>query len=184
MKICPRCGEETENFYENLCLKCYIEKLKEVKIKFRQCKYCKKFFVSNKIFENFDDAKNFYIEKYLKKKYQIIEKIPEEKFKFEIKDFLCEKCKEVISSKVEAILQLRGELKTLNKIMNIFKLEGRRVKNGFDIDFKSKDDLKKIFGFLKRNFKIEHNISRKLVGLKDGKRKYKDTVLVRIYGRK
>ncbi|MDD3083471.1 MAG: 60S ribosomal export protein NMD3 [Candidatus ainarchaeum sp.] len=50
-KFCPKCGKETEQFVENICLDCFLKKkeLFEVeKPKFFLCKYCLKLLFKNK----------------------------------------------------------------------------------------------------------------------------------------
>src|SRR3972149_5172955 len=47
-KFCPKCGRETEKFYDNLCKDCFLQKIKLIglpeKIVVKHCKICGKFF--------------------------------------------------------------------------------------------------------------------------------------------
>lgn len=183
--LCAKCGKETKEFYDNLCLDCYLKKLKPIKVEIRKCKICGKYFISNKVFSNMEELLNFYIRKFYSKKINIpLEKISREHFETCVNDFLCRKCNKRISRKVEAILQLRGNKDCVEEIISDFELFTKRVEYGYDVFFSSKEILKKIREEIKRKYTFEEKISRKLVGVKDGKRKYKDTILIRIYGKK
>jgi len=177
MAICPRCGRETEKFYDNLCLNCYLERMKPITINIKVCKKCGRYFISNKGFESLDDAINFYIKKFLRKKLEFIDYLPKEKINVNLKEFVCKECKEKYSRKIEAIIQIRGNKS--KEIMRRMNLEGKEKDSGFDIEFSSKEDAKQLVKNIKKKYKKSRvKISRKLVGLKNGKKVYKDTFAV------
>ncbi|MEM0333316.1 MAG: NMD3-related protein [Candidatus Aenigmatarchaeota archaeon] len=183
--ICARCGKETKDFYDNLCLDCFIEKMKNIEINLRVCKKCNRFFVSNRGFEEKERAIDYYLKKFVSKKISLeIDKIPIEKLDVFEKEFICNECKEKYSRKVEAILQVRGKENLVEEIFRKYLIFGRKVVGGYDIDFSSKEELKKIVKEIKKKYLFEVKISRKLIGIKGGKRKYKDTVLLKLYGKR
>ncbi len=111
----------------------------------------------------------------------------------EIENFVCDLCQRRFGKEFNSVLQIRGKNieNIINKIDNFLKkIEEKRadafisklekVKNGIDIYFYSKNISKKIANFLKKNQKVKIKITRKLYGIKNGKKKYKDTILVRI----
>jgi len=61
-------------------LSCYLLALPTQKIRIRKCKVCGRYFVSNKVFENREEAIKFYKKKFLFKKLaDIINFLPAEK---------------------------------------------------------------------------------------------------------
>jgi NMD protein affecting ribosome stability and mRNA decay len=181
--ICPRCGRDVDIFYNNLCLDCYIERLEIQKIHIRRCKVCARYFVSNKSFENEEEAVEFYIKKFISKKLGEIAKIlPSNKIEIVEKEFICNYCKKFVSRKIEAILQLRGE--NVEEIVEKYGLVGKPVKGGFDIDFSFKRYAYELINNLRKKYNLSMKVSRKLIGVKEGKKIYRDTILVRINGKK
>lgn len=51
-KFCPKCGRQTDKFYDSLCKDCFLQKIKLLdlpeKITIRHCKICGKFFGTDK----------------------------------------------------------------------------------------------------------------------------------------
>ncbi|MCS7093646.1 MAG: NMD3-related protein [Candidatus Aenigmarchaeota archaeon] len=183
--ICARCGRETEKFYENLCLSCYVDRLKLEKIRIKNCKICGRKFFFNKFYNSNDKVIEFYIKKFLSKKFPSeVVHVLKEKMEFEEEEFLCKRCKESFSNRVVAILQLRGEKRILNELVEGLALNTKEVEGGYDIHFSSKSLMRDFVMKIKKRYVVEEKFSRKLVGLKDGKRKYKDTVLIKIYDKK
>jgi len=183
--ICARCGKEAKNFYENLCFDCYVERMKNIEINLRVCKKCNRYYVGTKGFDEREKAIDYYLRKFVSKRISLeIDKIPKEKLDIYEKEFICENCKERYSRKVEAVLQLRGEEKLVEEVFRRYLFLGRKVISGYDIDFSSKEELRNLIREIKRKYFVEIKITRKLVGIKDGKRKYKDTVLLKLYGKR
>jgi len=181
--ICPRCGRNVDKLYDNLCLDCYIEKLEIQKIRIRRCKVCGRYFVSNKSFDNREDAIRFYIKKFLSKKLgEIVNALPNNKIEVVEKEFVCNDCRKFVSRKIEAILQLRGE--NVEEIAEKYELIGKPVRGGFDINFSLKKYAYELINKLRKKYNLSMRVSRKLMGLKEGKRVYRDTILVRINGKK
>jgi NMD protein affecting ribosome stability and mRNA decay len=181
--ICPRCGMNVDKLYENLCLSCYLERLEVQEIFVRKCKICGKYFVSKKSFESINEALEFYKKKFLSKKWgELIAVLPPEKIKIIEKEFVCKKCEKKVTKKVEAIVQLRGE--DVEEIVKEFEVLGTNVKEGIDLNFSSKKDAYEFVNKLRKKYKLLIKISKKLVGMKGGKRVYKDTIVVRIDGKR
>jgi NMD protein affecting ribosome stability and mRNA decay len=181
--ICPRCGKDVDRFYNNLCLDCYIERLEIQKIRIRKCRGCGKYFVSNKSFENREEAIELYIRKFLSKKLGKIAKLlPGNKIEIVELEFTCSYCKRLMSRKIEAILQLRGE--NVEEIVEKYGLNGKPVKGGFDINFSFKRYAYELINNLRKKYNLCTKISRKLIRLREGKKVYRDTILVRINGKK
>ena len=181
--MCPRCGKNVERMYENLCLQCYIERLPVQEVVVRRCKVCNRYFVSKKVFDDLEDAKSFYVKEFLSKKFgEIAELFPKDKMKLFEKEIVCEECKKFFSRKVEVIIQLRGKLS--KEIVKKYNLSVEEVKGGFDVKFYDKRFAYELINKLKKKYNLSIKISKKLVGLKEGKRVYRDTILVRINGKK
>jgi NMD protein affecting ribosome stability and mRNA decay len=181
--MCPRCGKYAEKLYNNLCISCYLERLPTQKIRIRKCRICQRYFASNKIFELKDDAINLYKKKFLSKKLlNMINYLTNEKMEVIEKEFICNECRKFVSRKVEAILQLRGE--NVEEIVNKFRLIGNPVKGGLDINLSFKRFAYDLINKLRKKYNLSMKVTRKLIGLKEGRRMYKDTILVRIYGKK
>ncbi len=152
--------------------------MKPITINVKVCKKCGKYFLSNKKFESLDDAINFYVKKFLAKKLEV-DYLPREKINANIKEFVCKECKEKYSRKIEAIVQIRGSKS--REIMKRMNLEGREKDGGFDVEFSSKELAKELVKNIKKKYKKSRvKISRKLIGLKNGKRIYRDTIAVRV----
>jgi len=181
--MCPRCGRNVEKLYENLCPDCYIERIRTQEIRVRRCKICGKYFVSSKVFENKENAENFYIKKFLSKRLgEIVEFLPAEKMRVIEKEFICNNCRKFVSRKIEAIVQLRGN--NLEEIIESYGLVGKSVKGGFDVNFSFKRYAYELINKLGKKYSLSIKISRKLIGMKQGKRVYRDTILVRVDGKK
>jgi len=181
--MCPRCGKNVDKFYDNLCLECYLEKLDVQKIRIRKCKVCGRYFVSNRSFDNREDAINFYIKKFLSKRFgEIVSVLPSNKIEVVEKEFICNECRKFVSRKIEAILQLRGE--SVEEIVENYGLIGKTVRGGFDVKFSLKRYAYELINSLRKKYNLSMKVSRKLMGMKQGKKVYRDTILVRINGKK
>jgi len=181
--ICPRCGRNVDKLYDNLCLDCYIDTLDIQKIHIRRCKVCGRYFVSNKSFDNREEAVEFYIKKFLYKKLgEIVKVLPGDKIEVVEKEFVCNECRKFVSRKIEAILQLRGE--NVEEIVEKYDLIGKPVRGGFDINFSLKRYAYELINKLRKKYNLSMKVSRKLMGLREGKKVYRDTILVRINGKK
>jgi len=181
--ICPRCGRNVDKLYDNLCLDCYIDTLDIQKIHIRRCKVCGRYFVSNRSFENREEAVEFYKKKFLSKKLgEIVKLLPSNKIEVFEKEFVCNECRKFVSRKIEAILQLRGE--NVEEIVEKYDLIGKPVRGGFDINFSLKRYAYELINKLRKKYNLSMKVSRKLMGLREGKKVYRDTILVRINGKK
>jgi len=77
---------------------------------------------------------------------------------------------------------LRGE--NVEEIVEKYGLIGKQVKGGFDINFSFKRYAYELVNKLRKKYNLSMKVSRKLVGMKEGKKVYRDTILVRIDGKK
>ena len=204
-KICPRCGRETEKFYDGLCLKCYLEtkRILPKTIDIKKCSVCGNYFVGKKSFRSLESAVGFVLSKVFKRYEfedigfrvvgnEVIVRIDnyEIKTNLKIKKFVCDSCRK--RNKVQAIVQLRGNKKFLDsssrmilslvknskdKTLSVSKIEEK--KEGLDIHVSSKKGIKRIVKLIKSKYDIETKTSRKLVGMYDSRKVYKDKILVR-----
>ena len=147
-KFCPKCGKETKEFFENLCLACYTKKLLNEKkfpekIEIAQCPICKDFVLKGKNFENIEKVLekvlltifkklpltqiNYFLKDekiFLDLKLKINKKEVEERkvLKFWIKKTYCKYCKLKIGKYYEAVLQIRNaDEKIIEKIKNFLE---------------------------------------------------------------
>ncbi|MEM2174957.1 MAG: NMD3-related protein, partial [Candidatus Micrarchaeia archaeon] len=112
-----------------------------------------------------------------------------DKIKFE-KDVLinkkftyCKDCSKIINKAYEGIIQIREKelSKKVEKVKKLFLenlrsiIEIEKVKNGYDIYFAS---TKEIFDVLKK-FSLSAKVTKKLYGMKNGKRIYRTTFLIK-----
>ncbi len=198
-RICPKCGASNKDkeFKGNFCIDCYIEmnlpKLPE-KITVYICRECGATKVRS--WEDVDiesamesllkDKKMGKPHVRLEDKYAII-KYPEinREFKVRVKEkkSLCDQCARRVSGYYEAIIQVRDSyynekfieklLKNLEKATFISKIV--EEKKGIDIYVGDKMIARSILSALKVKPKVTHT----LYGVKDGKRVYRTTFLIR-----
>ncbi len=150
-KFCPKCGRETDKFYDNLCKNCFLEKIsisKKLpdKIVARICKSCNKIHIESYSDYEIENAFEKFLAKTLKKenvkiiKYDIIgnkaivnleseikglKKSEEKQISLILKKFLCKFCNLKGGKYFRAILQIRADKekveKTLTEIENLIK---------------------------------------------------------------
>ncbi len=220
-KFCPKCGKETEKFYENLCKDCFLEKFSSLEkipknFLFKKCKFCGKIFYKKVGKESLESLVETILSKILEKekidsinyrifndklkmevetKIEDLKKVEELTSNLIIKQFVCNVCNLKEKGYYQAIIQLRckneilqkieedikKEVETLNKfdaLAFISKIE--KEKNGLNFYIGSKKSAMEIGKILKRKYKAELKISRRLVGFEKGKRVYRDTILIKI----
>jgi nonsense-mediated mRNA decay protein 3 len=214
-KICPKCGKPTEFFYRNLCLECYLLKIKleerfKEKIKIFQCPICENFILGKRIIpleeiikremkKRFKPLKVNFLEIKVRNEYARIKfemKIDdlllerEGKVKLEWKKTYCRYCQLMKSGYYESILQIRNQPKNLvskvykmiEKIWreNKFAFISKTVehKNGIDLYLGSKGAARKIARILRKNYNPIIKVSRKFYGFKNGKKIYRETILI------
>lgn len=139
-KFCPKCGKETERFYESLCEQCFLssfslaEKLPK-KILIKECKVCGKFLFEN-FFGSTENVVEGFLRKFLekginsisyrifdcqikltlKKKIYDLEKIEEKTINLIKKRTICQSCAMKSSGYFQAILQVRAPQSLLQEI--------------------------------------------------------------------
>jgi len=203
-KICPRCGKPTEKFYEGLCLRCYLETKKIIppSIEIKQCDVCGNYFFGGKRFKTVEGAVEFALRKLLKNlpveaSFRISSEglfLTLDDIEFHIplqyRNFICPSCRKTTA--VQAVIQIRGSEEFTSKLLNtisreidssrdrtlkIVKIE--RQKTGLDLHVSSKKGIRRIIKSLREKYKLSVKTTRKLVGLKEGSRVYKDFVSVK-----
>jgi len=136
-KFCPRCGKQTENFYNNLCKKCFLEKSSFVgklpnKLVLRQCKNCGKIYMNEDFAETIEGALDILLRELLQDKqmqllhsasYRIegrrvhitlmlcvedAKKIEKKDAELVVKAIICQTCSMQGSGYFQSILQLRA----------------------------------------------------------------------------
>lgn len=204
-KFCPRCGREVKKLYDGLCARCYVEthEVLPKKIELKRCKVCKKYFVGNKAFERIEPAVELLLRKYLRDRFdnvyfrvsnnQVVVHIDgaEVVSQIKLKWFVCERCKK--REREVAVIQVRGNVETVKKILNEIErlvsssrdktlkiIKIKEMKNGYDIHLSSKRSIRRIVKLIKDKYNIEVKTSRKLMGMKDSRKVYKDFILVRV----
>lgn len=108
------------------------------------------------------------------------------------KPFTCKFCAMKNSGYKQAIIQLRFEVsdELLKEIESLVYRKNRydflsfiskieRKNNGTDLYIGSKNVAYEILNLISKKFPIEYKISKTLVGVKEGKRVYLDTILIR-----
>ncbi len=208
-KFCPACGKETEIFINGFCIECFKKRFKKTQfpkfIKIYQCKFCKKFAVGNLLFDSLEEAVNKAIkdfkdlkliliaENFVKLAKEVENLIIEEKdVEIKIKQIICKYCNMMQTGYKQAIIQLRSKnneefLKIIEEVIEkerkfdnlsfISKIE--ESKNGIDLYIGSKKAAYKAINEIKKYYKINIKVSKKLVGIKSGKRIFLDTIAIR-----
>ena len=171
-----------------------------------QCPLCKDFILKNRNLK-FDEAVKYLIKDFLKKipikdfEYKIEDNILhliinlkvdhkiknlEKAVKLKIKKTYCKFCRLKISGYYEGIIQLRNlpENKIQEIINLIKKIEKKnrmafiskeeRLKNGLNLYVGSKN----VINILKKKFEYKTKVSKKLYGIKNGKKVYRVTLLI------
>jgi nonsense-mediated mRNA decay protein 3 len=101
-----------------------------------------------------------------------------EQVEIRIKHSLCDECSRKRSGYYEAIVQIRGNIPERWE-EEIREARVGEVKTGFDLYFLSLSDAREAAKKLIRKYGGEHKESKKLHTVKDGKRIYKFTILLR-----
>jgi len=212
--FCPKCGKEVNQLIKNLCRECFLESftIKLPKIILKKCKVCGKYYDKRflgekeefieielkKILKNLDVKEvNYWLNNFLHLKllFKVEDFQLEKEIEVELKEEkgICRYCSLRLSNYWEAILQIRGRKgEILKEIEEILKKEKHKLafisrvvelKNGFDIYLGSKKIARKIAKKFEKEAELK--ITRKFYGFKQGRRIYKDTILVDFkYGKK
>jgi len=142
-KFCPKCGRETEEFYNGLCLDCYLPKFSIIsklpeKLIIKECRLCGKFFIngSSDSIENLIESflgnllqqKEILSVSYritkdkvfltLKLKFSGLEKTEEKTINLNFKKIICQTCSMKESGYFQATLQVRAPENLLPKILD------------------------------------------------------------------
>lgn len=218
-RFCPKCGKETEKFYENLCEECFLAKISFLsqipdRIILKECKFCERFFLNDK-----PQPLNQAIEKFLLRNLEseniesITYRITENKLYLTInakiyglrktEEKVCELIKKFITCKFcrmkqtgyhQVIIQVRGNKEFFGEILRKIESGLEKLRKTDELAFISKIDRNdildiyigstsaatKVVNWVRKFFKIKTKLTKKLAGIKSGKRIYKTTILVQI----
>ena len=223
-KFCPKCGKQTEKFYDNLCKNCFFEKFSLVdklpeRFVLKQCKNCGKIYANEDFAETIEGALDILLRELLQDKhmqalnsasYRIegrrvhvtlvlhvedLEKIEKKDVELVVKAIICQSCSMQISGYFQSVLQLRAPKELLEAMFDeaqqqveflshydqhafISKIEKR--KEGIDLYIGSKKVAMQMAKNIKNKFNASITISRKISGLYQGQKAYRDTILVRL----
>lgn len=198
-KFCPKCGKETEKFYENLCKDCFLEKISFIdkipdKIVIGKCKFCEKFFIDKKGFDSLENAVGEMLARILEEnkiqsinyrihdnkvsitlrfKIEDLEKAEEKESQLILKSITCNSCSLKSLGYFQAILQVRAPENLLEKISQDIENFIQLFKNYDNLSFLLRIEKQaKGFDFYIGSKKVAHQIAKNL------KRKYKAKVKV------
>lgn len=218
-KFCPKCGKQTEKFYENLCKECFLGSVSFLplipdKVVLRKCKFCERFLSNDKPL-----SLNEWIEKFLLKnlksqnienityriaenklhltinsKFYDLNKTEEKACELATKFVTCKFCWMKQSGYHQAIIQIRGEKKCFDEFIRKLESKLNELKEADELAFISKIERNdfidayvgssssalKAVNWLRKSFKIRTKITKKLIGIKSGKRVYRTTILVQL----
>ncbi len=203
--ICPKCGadEKEKKFIGPFCIDCYEFKIKLPKkdLYIEQCVKCKRIrlkgkwqefskkdiseYITKKCKGEFDNAKFNIDTNEILFKINIDGKEVEinKRIKFEIKKTMCKDCSRRLGGYYEAIIQLRGNEKKIEKWFKkipgalkktyITKIE--ELKEGINLYVGSYREVQKFMS----KYGFKPIVTKKLVGVDQGKRLYRSTFLLR-----
>ena len=166
-KFCPKCGKETNKFYEGLCKECFInEKFKNLKgfkkVVIYRCKVCGRYSLNKKmLFNSLNDVLHHFVfhSKSLKvnnfrKEFEVKQSFIKIKWflddvqlfslslRIKLKPFKCQYCQMMLSGYRQAIIQIRTKRIDPEKIMEeILKFIDERNKIDY-LSFVSKIERK------------------------------------------
>ncbi len=204
--ICPKCGKkgDEKEFIEAFCTDCYPLKLKcPTKLTIEQCKSCEKLKISGE-WTKYSERKisNFVIGKcrgdFHHGNFDLENKIAEftvvkdgkkatirRSILFEIVPTLCKYCSRISGGYFQGIIQLRGPEKKVEKYADMlikklskktFITKEEEKHGGLDLYVGSS----KAVIMLLSEMKVKATITRKLVGLEEGKRLYRTSFVIRL----
>ncbi len=197
--FCPKCGK-TGKLIEGLCKDCFSEKvsIKLTHDRFLVCNECGK----SGVFENIKEAIRSRIKsdwKIKKMDFSIKEgsitvdaKIQSGRNVFDksfeipvfIQKALCRECSNLHGGYYESIVQLRDRDSYDDLIAKARSARLEEKKEGVDLYFTHRDDAIAFVALLAKKFDAKPKETRSLVGQKDGKRIYRNTILVRLAPKK
>lgn len=204
--ICPRCGsnDQEKEFVESFCIDCLPIKIENPnKFEYERCKKCERIkvvtywkpFDISEIQKNivskcrgeFEDVKVDFDTSELvfnlgekRKNVELRRKI-----EMSIKTTICPDCNKISGGYFEAVIQLRGEEKkverTAKKVLEMvgnktFLSRTEETENGIDLLFGSSKAIVGIVNEL--GYRV--TITKKLVGQEQGKRLFRTTFLIRL----
>ncbi len=206
MLICPRCGKSSDEkeFIEAFCSNCYTFNLRipESPVKIEKCKRCEKIKIRGEWEQPGKKKIADYIISKCKGDFEDVEYDPdsgklvftikksgnefkkEKELPIEFAGTICPDCSRMSGGYFEAIIQLRGNKKSIEKqkklLTNIlskktFVVKEEEKHGGEDIYI---GNSKAVIGLM-QELGLKPIITRKLVGVSEGKRLYRTTFMLR-----
>lgn len=201
--ICIKCGEKGKKMINLLCVDCYQPKIVIPKIEIEVCKHCGRVRIRGKFVDYSEEEIEEYVEEKIKgesvlsvvfilekeKAFITLKENPEVEVERDCKvrfvDVTCKDCSRMLGGYYEAIIQLRGNWERIKRIKEI--VQHKLYENTFI----SKEDIKKegidlYVGSSKhaieviRKLGLKYKLSRKLAGMREGKRLYRLTIAVKL----
>jgi nonsense-mediated mRNA decay protein 3 len=202
--LCPKCGRTSDKvrFIEAFCIDCYPVNIRiPKKLEIDQCKRCERMrikgewvnynrkkideYVCGKCRGDFESARydEGTITFIIKKDEDELE--VERSVDVEIRTVMCRQCSRISGGYYQGLIQLRGDERKVERLADklIKKLEkstfitkAEEKENGLDLYVGSS---KAVIGLV-AEMKLKALITKKLVGLEEGKRLYRTTFLIRL----
>lgn len=199
-EFCPSCGR-VEKLVEGFCKECFAKRKQLITIRKNElflCSGCDKWLVGKQM-GSFEDAAlnavrilgdvkkisfeqrhdGILVDAKIKYGGEIFE--IKKLLGIKIRKILCKDCNRISGSYYEAILQLRGRWEqALDRLKGdkISKIDTK--KEGVDVYYISSGDAKNDANMLAAHFGAKVKRTKKLSGMRDGKRIYRQTILVRV----
>lgn len=204
--VCPKCGKTSDRigFIDAFCVNCYPISIRvPPKIEIEQCKACEKVRLRGEWVPYSRKTISDYVAGKCRGDFQHAEYEPEEgvvlftlirdgkelkvrrNIEVEMKTVMCRQCSRISGGYFQGLIQLRGDRKKVGKLAE--KLLSRLEKRTFITKEEEKDgglDLyvgnSKAVIELVAELKMKALITRKLVGVQQGKKLYRTTFLIRV----
>jgi len=204
--VCPKCGNTSDRigFIEAFCVNCYPVSIKvPPKIVIERCKACDRMRLKGEWVRYSMKTVSDYVAGKCKGDFQHAEYDPDEgvmiftlvrdgkelkvrrNIEVEMKVVMCKQCSRISGGYFQGLIQLRGDPKKVGKLAE--KLLSRLQKRTFITKEEEKDgglDLyvgsSKAVIELVAELKMKALITRKLVGVQQGKKLYRTTFLIRV----
>lgn len=205
MLICPRCGKNSKEvkFLDAFCVNCYPFNLQLPKsVKIEMCKRCGKMRVKGEWVEYDRKKLEEYVAGKSRGEFEKVEYDSDSKemiftvrkwdesaeirmpFEFEKMVVICPDCSRIAGGYFESIIQLRGNEKKVEKYSKLltrmlkdktFITKSEEMHGGVDMYVGS---TREVLGVMSE-LRLRTKITKKLMGLREGKRYYRTTFAIR-----
>ncbi len=206
MEFCIKCGVKRGErpFVGAVCIECYEPKVKvPSKVEVKQCSRCKRYWIKGEWSRDEKALEGWIAGKVKGSFVKALPLLEEDKVvvyfeaddgsifskaypvKFTVKRVMCEECSRIAGGYFEAIIQLRGDWERIREIAphivralrkKTFLTKVEEKKEGIDLYVGSSKAAYEVVTSLGVTYKI----SKKLHGMKEGKRLYRTTFSIRL----